>query len=164
MPVRFRQIVSYLLGKRSELQQLDYRDAVMARVVMQIHLKRSGKKVAAVPLYNLKMIHVLDRETAMEAVQQRVGVLETEKERLLGAVCLTLDLLKEVIPSVSAIKVVRDRGCDYLAYEGNGRIAALQEVFGKNDEISVEVEEYRFKRPKRILKGLHKIRRLNRLE
>ncbi|MBD3867784.1 MAG: hypothetical protein IFK94_06655 [Acidobacteria bacterium] len=82
MPARLRQFISYLFGKRSELQQLD----------------------------------------------------------------------------------LKDRDGSFLAYEGNGRVAALQHVFGPNDGIAVEVEEYRFRRPGRILKALHKLRRMNGLE
>jgi len=161
---RIRHFISYLFGKRSELQQLDVRDAVMAGVILDIHVRRSGKEVVAVPLHSLKMIHVLDRETAMQAVEKRVVALQGERDRLLDARCLTLDLLNEAIPSVSAMKVVRDRDGSYLAYEGNGRIAALLELFGENDGISVEVEEYRFRNPKRTLKGLHKVRSLDGLE
>ncbi len=42
-----------------------------------------------------------------------------------------------------------------IADEGNGRLAALQEVFSPADGITVEVEEYYFKNPSKILRRIN---------
>ena len=57
----------YLLGKRGELAALDHKDAYMAKVVMDIHRKRSGKRLTRVPLAKLEPIHRIDRDSALRA-------------------------------------------------------------------------------------------------
>ncbi|MGO1003007.1 hypothetical protein [Lysobacter sp. CA196] len=49
-----------LLGKRSEVAALDYKDAYLAKVVMDIHRLRSGKAQAMVPLRALHPMHFSD--------------------------------------------------------------------------------------------------------
>jgi len=49
----------------------------------------------------------------------------------------------------------------YLAFEGNGRIEALQAVFGPGDAIVVEVEAYRVRSPRKVVRRLNRVRRLN---
>ena len=70
-----REILStwwhYLHGKRSEVAQMDYKDAYMAKVVMDIHRKRSGKRLIQVPLAQLEPIHRIDRENALRATRER---------------------------------------------------------------------------------------------
>jgi len=65
------------------------------------------------------------------------------------------------MPSVSWIKVVQDRPGGYLAFEGNGRIAAMQVVFTPSDGIEVEVEQYYFRNTRKIVRRLNRVRRLN---
>jgi len=74
---------------------------------------------------------------------------------------ITRGVLGEYLPSVSWIKVVKEPDDSYISYEGNGRLAALQHVFSPSDGMSVEVEEYYFKNPKKILRRMSRIRRLN---
>ena len=93
--------------------------------------------------------------------------LRDEIRRLRGEVEPTttprqpLDVLARVLPSVSWIKVVEAEPGTYLAFEGNGRIEALQAVFGPDDGIAVEVEAYRFRNPRKIVRRLTRVRRLN---
>lgn len=49
----------------------------------------------------------------------------------------------------------------YLAFEGNGRIAAMQKVFTPSDGIEVEVEQYHFRNTRKIVRRLNRVRRLN---
>ena len=70
-------------------------------------------------------------------------------------------MLSDVLPSISAIKVVKQSDDSYIAYEGNGRLAALQEVLSPSDGISIEVEEYHFNKPTKILRRMTRVRRLN---
>ncbi len=158
---KVRTLVSYLLGKRSELEDLDLSDIVMAKAILDIHRKRTRKDVVRVPLSSLHQIHTLDRENAIEATRRRIEVLREHREELLREGTLTFDILGRVLPSVSWIKVVEADPGTYLAFEGNGRIEALQAVFDPDDGIAVEVEAYRFRNPKKILRRLNRVRRLN---
>jgi hypothetical protein len=50
---------------------------------------------------------------------------------------------------------------EYLSFEGNGRIAALQMVFDPGEALEVEVELYRFKNKVSVLRRLNRVRRMN---
>ena len=82
-------------------------------------------------------------------------------DEILAAGGLTQDTLNQYLPSVSAIKVVRENENTYIAYEGNGRLAAMQRVFEAADGITVEVEQYHFNNPSKIIRRLNRVRRLN---
>lgn len=156
-----RKLVHYLLGKRSELEALDLSDVVMAKAILDIHRKKIRKDVVRVPLFSLHQIHTLDRDNAIAATRRRIEVLQAHRQELLLARALTFDVLGRVLPSVSWIKVVEAEPDVYLAFEGNGRIEALQAVFGPDDGIVVEVEAYRFRSPRKIVRRLDRVRRLN---
>jgi hypothetical protein len=156
-----RKLFRYLIGKRSELEDLDVKDIVMAKAILDIHRKRRRKEIISVPLFTLRQIHRLDRESAIEATRRRVEVLETHKRELLDEGTLTCEALARHLPSVSWIKVVRESPESYLAFEGNGRIAAMQEVFEPEDGLRVEVVHYIFRNPRKILRRLNRVRRLN---
>lgn len=153
----------YLLGKRSELAALDHKDAYMAKVVMDIHRKRTGKRLTQVPLAQLEPIHRIDRENALRATRERADALRTHRETLLATKLLDSEALQAIIPSVSQIKVVHD-GDRWLAFEGNGRLYAMRDVFSRNDSMRVEVEEYLFDDPRSLQRRLRRVRKLNRLE
>ncbi len=152
----------YLLSKRSEVAQMDYKDAYMAKVILDIHRKRCDKRIARVPLAQLEPIHRIDRENALRATYERVESLRAHREALLTTKLLDGDTLQTVIPSVSQIKVVHD-GDRWLAFEGNGRLYAMREVFSAEDGMQVEVEEYLFDDARSIRRRLHRVRKLNRL-
>jgi len=156
-----RKLVRYLLGKRSELEDLEISDIVMAKAILDIHRTKVRKDVIRVPLFALHQIHTLDRENAIAATRRRIEVLQAHRQELLQARALTFDVLGRVLPSVSWIKVVEAAPGVYLAFEGNGRIEALQAVFGPADGVFVEVEAYRFRNPKKVLRRLNRVRRLN---
>ena len=156
--------IKYLLGKSSELKDLETKDALLAKVVLDIHRKRTHSEFISVPLFALKQIHAIDRENAVAATNERVKKLEIAKHALLQHKHLSQAVLAEYLPSVSAIKVVKQADDTYVAYEGNGRLVALQQVFHPDDLITVEVEEYMFNKPAKILKRIAKVRTLNGLE
>ncbi len=153
----------YLLSKRSEVAQMDYKDAYMAKVVLDIHRMRREKRLTHVPLAQLEPIHRIDRESALRTTDERTAALRAHRDALLAAKMLDGEALQAIIPSVSQIKVVRD-GERWLAFEGNGRLYAMREVFNSEDGMRVEVEEYVFDDPRRIQRRLHKILKLNRLD
>jgi hypothetical protein len=152
----------YLLSKRSEVAQMDYKDAYMAKVVLDIHRKRRDKRIAQVPLAQLEPIHRIDRENALRATRERAEALRAHRDTLLTTKLLDSDALQAIVPSVSQIKVVRD-GERWLAFEGNGRLYAMREVFAAEDGMQIEVEEYLFDDARSIQRRLHRVRKLNRL-
>jgi hypothetical protein len=158
-----RQWWHYLLNKRSEVAQMDYKDAYMAKVIMDIHRKRSGKRLMRVPLARLEPIHRIDRESALRSARERAEALRAHRDALLASKFLDSGALQAIIPSVSQIKVVRD-GDRWLAFEGNGRLYAMREIFTADDGMQVEVEEYVFDDPRSLQRRLRRVRKLNRLE
>lgn len=156
-----RKLGAYLLGKRDEVQELDLKDLLMAKVILDIHRKRTRKEFVFIPLRNLKPIHTLDRENAIRATEARIEGLGPHRKRLLAAGRLTRTDLAEVLPSVSWIKTVREDEHSYLAYEGNGRLGALHSVFGNDSDLEIEVELYHIKKSKKIVRRLNRLRRLN---
>lgn len=152
----------YLLGKRSEVAEMDYKDAYMGKVILDIHRKRREKRVTQVPLARLEPIHRIDRENALRATRERIEALRPQRDTLLTTKLLDGAALQTHIPSVSRIKVVQD-GDLWLAFEGNGRLYAMREVFAPEDDMQVEVEEYIFDDPRSIQRRLRRVRRLNRL-
>ena len=159
-----RRFTSYLFSKRSEVADLDVKDAVLAKTVLDIHRKRTHSSFTYVPLFHIQPIHVIDRQQALEVTKQRAGLLASVREELCRHRRLSRELLASHLPSVSGIKVVRQSPERVIAYEGNGRLAALQQVFSSDDGIEVEVEEYHFARPEKILRRINRVRRLNGLE
>jgi hypothetical protein len=72
-------------------------------------------------------------------------------------------LLHEFLPSVSDIKVADLGSGRYVAFEGNGRLAALREGLGADVQLPVEVERYRFNTRDRgrFHRQIDKLRRKN---
>ncbi|AJQ92141.1 hypothetical protein [Gynuella sunshinyii] len=156
-----RKFIRYLLKKRTEFKDLNKKDALLAKVVLDIHRKRTHSSFVLIPLFSIRQIHVIDRENAIAETQKRIRVLEAAKHELLTDKSLTRERLASYLPSVSGIKVVKQSDDHYIAYEGNGRLVALQSVFSATDQIYVEVEEYHFKNPQKILRRMNRVRRLN---
>ena len=156
-----RKLGAYLGGKTDEVQDLDLRDLLMAKIILDIHRTRTRKEFVFVPLCYLKPIHTLDRPNAIRATEMRVEALGPHRDRLFASGRLTCADLAEVLPSVSWIKTVRESDQSYLTYEGNGRLAALHQVFGPEADPKVEVELYHFRRTKKIVRRLNRLRRLN---
>lgn len=156
-----RKLGAYVLGKRDELQDLDLTDILMAKVILDIHRTRLRKEFVFLPLAHLHPIHQLDRPNAIQATEARVRALEPHRDRFLAAGRMARADLAEVLPSVSWIKVVEESEQSFLAYEGNGRLAALHGVFGRDAVLIVEVELYHFRKSKKIVRRLNRLRRLN---
>lgn len=158
-----RRFFSYLLGKKSEASDLDIKDIMLTKAVLDIHRKRTHKSLVSVPLFSVHRVHRLDRENSMLATQQRVKMLEAHKQELLEAREMTCELLAQYLPSISWMKVVEHEPGGYIAFEGNGRLAAMQEVFTPEDDMQVEVEQYHFRNTAKIVRRLDRVRKLNEL-
>ncbi len=152
---------SYLLGKKSEASDLDVKDIMLTKAVLDIHRKRTDKRRVFVPLFSIQKVHRLDRENSMLATRQRVSTLEAHKKELLEAREMTCELLARYLPSISWMKVVEHRPGGYIAFEGNGRLAAMQKVFSPQDGMQVEVEQYHFRNTAKIIRRLNRVRKLN---
>jgi len=159
-----KKIFSYLFGKRSEVQDLDIKDVMLAKVILDIHRKRTGKRFIFAPLFTVKRIHVLDRENALVATRKRSKALQEEKNVLVRKGKIDRTVLADVLPSVSWIKVVRKGDDCFIAFEGNGRLAAMQQVFSPEDGVMLEVEEYLFRKPEKIIRRMNRVRRMNGLD
>ncbi len=156
-----KRFFSYLLGKRSEVSDLDVKDVLLTKVVLDIHRKRTHKTLVFVPLFSIFRVHQLDRESSMLATRRRVEILTAHKEELLAAGDMTCELLAKHLPSISWMKVVEHEPGAYIAFEGNGRLGAMQEVFSPQDGMRVEVEQYHFRNTRKIVRRLDRVRRLN---
>ena len=154
----------YLMGKRTEIQDLDVGDILLTKVTLDIHRKRIRKRFIHVPLFAIKRIHPLDRPNTLRVTEKRVAVLREHKEEIKAAGAIDRVAMSELLPSISWIKVVKDGEGSYIAYEGNGRLGAMQQVFDPGDMIQVEVEEYLFRRPEKILRRMNRVRRHNGME
>lgn len=161
---KLKPFVSYLWSKKTELTDMDEKDGLLAKVVLDIHRKRTHSTFVIIPLAALYPIHPINRENSYKATKKRIEILSRNKETLLEAMALTIDVLSAYIPSVSGIKVVQVAEDRYVAYEGNGRLAALQEVFVPTDEMRVEVELYHFNNPTKIIRRINRVRRLHQLD
>ncbi len=160
---KIKTFFSYLWSKKTELSDMDEKDALLAKVVMDIHRKRSHSSFEVVPLYSISPIHPINRDSAIKATEERAATLKEHKDILLKQENLTQDVLHVYIPSVSAIKVVEVEQNQYVAYEGNGRLAALQAVFTEDENISLEVELYHFRNPSKIVDRINRVRTLHKL-
>jgi len=152
------------MGKKSEVKDLEPKDILLAKTVLDIHRMRTHTSLALVPLFDVKQIHAIDRENAIQSTEKRIKILLESKEQLIRQKSITKDFLNRYLPSVSGIKVVKESERSYIAYEGNGRLAALQKVFAPSDDIFIEVEEYHFQKSKKILRRMNRVRKYNKLD
>ncbi|WP_419176611.1 hypothetical protein [Desulfosediminicola sp.] len=159
-----KKIIGYLWGKKGELQDMDARDALLAKVVLDIHRKRTQSDFVMVPLFSLLPIHPINRENALIATQARIDTLTQHRDELTEIKLLPRDILNRYMPSVSGIKTVRiSTGC-HIAFEGNGRLYALQNVFNPGDGLVVEVEQYQFDNSNTICRRIERVRRTHGLD
>ena len=158
---QIKKFFVYLFNKRSEINDLDFRDALLAQANVRIYRTRSHKTFDMIPLNRLQFIHKLQRENALQVLGQRIKIIKEHKDKICIDQKIKMDAINEFLPSVSMIKVIEDNFGNYLAFEGNGRIAALKDVYNDDQSIYVEVEQYHFKNKRKVLKMLNRIRRLN---
>lgn len=156
-----KKMVKYLLGKVVEIKDMEPKDAMLGKVVIDIHKKKKSSNFILVPLYSLKQPHAIDRDNAVQATEKRVKVLEENKKILIKDKNMTREVLNEYLKSVSWIKVVKEDADSYIAYEGNGRLVAMMKVFSPEDEIMVEVEEYVVSNYPKILRRMNRVRKMN---
>ncbi len=90
-----KKFIDYIFGKRSEVNDLDLKDAVLAKTVIDIHRKRTHKEIVSVPLYALQQVHELNRDNAQEVIAKRAEALSEHRDEILAAGGLTQDTLNQ---------------------------------------------------------------------
>ena len=154
----------WILNKTPELKHLSMSDALLAKIVIDIKREATGHEFVSVPLYSLASIHPINRDTAVEKVNLRIKAIEEHKESLISARHITNEALKEIMPSVSPIQVIRFED-GYIAFEGNGRLVALQSALRGDrgiggDGFTVEVEEYKIPADSKIPADIIKLQEM----
>ena len=154
-------LIDYLDEKKSELKDLRFRDALLAKAVADIHRYTDKTEMKFVSLSSITPIHCIDRESAIEKVNKRALILAEHKDELLQLGKLDKASLLKYLPSVSGIKVIKEKEGTYISFEGNGREAAFKQVFNEDDAIQLEVEEYLLTDYDKILRRVDRVRRRN---
>lgn len=154
-------LIDYLDDKKSELKDLRFRDALLAKAVTDIHRYTDKTEMKYVALDSITPIHCIDREGAINKVNERVAILAEHKGELIQIGKLNKASLLEYLPSVSGIKVIKDKDGSYISFEGNGRVEAFKQVFNEDDAIQLEVEEYLLTDYDKILRRVDRVRRRN---
>lgn len=149
-------------SKRSEIAQMDYRDALMAQLVLEILQTSIKHEFRYVPLFNCKPIHPTDnRENTFQATQARVDVIQARKEELLQTRLLSKEIIAELMPSATYIRGIPYQEDHCFTIEGNGRVAALKQVFSPEDRIEIELDLYYPKKLERSQKKILKLRKMH---
>ena len=151
----------YIYAKRSELQELRFRDILMAKAVTDIHRHVVRKKSKVVPLWSIHPLHCLDRESSLVKLDERVRVLTTHRDEIKRLKVLTRKRLLNYLPSISGIKVIRDGHGGYISFDGNGRVEALRQAFSSSDNLKLEVEVYYVDDLKKILRRVRRVQKHN---
>lgn len=154
-------LIDYLSDKKSELKELRFRDALLAKAVADIHRHSDKQEMKYVSLSAITPIHCIDRESAINKVNERIEILEKQKQELIEIGKLNKEVLLKYLPSVSGIKVIQDKTGKYISFEGNGRLAAFHKVFDEQDDIQLEVEEYFITDLEKILRRVERVRKRN---
>ncbi len=127
------------MQKAPEIKHLNKNDLLLAKVVARIQAEKVSQSTVYIPLDKIKLIHPINRDTAKDKLAGRVRALESAKENILKEGKISKELQEKYIPSATWIKVVEMPTGEYVAWEGNGRVAALKEVF-EDFQLRVEVE------------------------
>ena len=69
---RFINFLRYLAGNKSELKRINRNDALLAKVVVDIHRKRAETEFILTPLHSILPIHPIDRGEALRSKEKRV--------------------------------------------------------------------------------------------
>ncbi|MDY7031957.1 MAG: hypothetical protein SVY10_08615 [Thermodesulfobacteriota bacterium] len=151
----------YLIGKKSEVKDLNHKDVLLAKTILDIHRKRIRSEFIFVPLFSLNPIHPINRESSLKTTAQRTEELIKHKSELIKEKNISREFLAAYMPSISWIKAVKEDDDSYITYEGNGRLAAMHQVFEPEDNMSVEIEVYHFKNNEKIIRRMNRVRRVN---
>ena len=148
----------YFWGKRAELAALDWKDAELARIVLAIHRRRRRVEWRLVPLAAIAPIHPINRPTALASAQARAERIRPLADSIKATGRIDRNCLDAVLPSVSAIKLVESSPGSFVSWEGNGRLAAIREVFADTPELVIECELHDVRHSARLLRRITRLR------
>lgn len=148
----------YLWGKRDEVAALDWKDAELARIVLRIHRHRRSVDWRFVPIGDIAPVHPINRPTALAAAEERAARIRPIADALRSEARIGRDRLQDVLPSVSAIKLVEIVPGRFVSFEGNGRLAALRSVFPDATALQIECEVYDIAHAGRLLRRIERLR------
>ena len=161
------QLVEWALQKTPELAQLDMSDIIMAKTVADINRLKTDVSTVVVELKELKAIHNVDRETAVEKSRQRAEAAQGALPLLeANGMVLSEALIsanEELHPfeSITGIQVVSlGDGKGYVTFEGNGRAWALKQAFDMDTGVKVEVRLFSFVSEEVAKKIIRRVRRV----
>ncbi len=153
---------NWCFSKKDEVFELSYKDAFMAHIVLEIMTNPSNQEFVYAPLNDLHSIHPVDnRENTIEATKKRTAIVEKEKTRLLALKQINKETIAEILPSATYIRAVKNGENGYYTFEGNGRVAALQNVLSSSDGITIELDLFTPRKPRRVLRYIRKLRKLH---
>lgn len=134
-------LYNYYYDKLRELKEINKSApyAVILRGLIMATTKSKDKTL--VPLKDLYLIHPISHVAAIEKLQKRIAALK-ELRPAHGSIILTSAILDQKVSSKNLMRAIQTDDGGYVVFDGNGRLAAIQEVFGGIDTI-VEVEVYR---------------------
>ena len=130
----------YWYEKREELKYLKLRDMKQAYIISQIALFTQEKTNEYIYIKNIKLLHPVNRISALKKIKEREVVLKQNQEKIVQREAISRENLDKYIPSITPMKVIKFKNRQYVIWEGNGRLVALEKVFGKN--LMIEVEEH----------------------
>jgi len=153
---------SWLFEKRSEIFEMNYKDAFMAQIVVEILQSSKTNNFNLIPLYNLRPIHPVDnRDNTIQATKKRIEILNIHKNKLLKNKKVTRNDLAKYLPSATYIRGVPINDKEFYIFDGNGRIEALKQTFCPSDNMKIEVDVYHPANLKRTLKNIEKLRKMH---
>lgn len=157
----FKKFWNYIFSKRKELKDLDKKDIFLAKFMVDIGRNKKSSEFQFLPLNNIDKIHIIDRENALIKLNERIKVLENNKEDIKLKKNVDREFLGKYLPSISWIKVIKTKKGTYTAFEGNGRLEAFKKVFRKEDNLVIEVEVYTVRSYNKMLRRADRVRKYN---
>eukprot|EP00117_Sycon_ciliatum_P032286 scpid5715/ scgid25068/ len=151
MLTKASELVEWAIQKTPEITELDISDLLLAKAVADINHLSSDVTNILVDLHELKAIHNVDRDTALEksraralAARHALPLVESNSMVLTEALIASHDELKpfESITGIQVVALRPDEG--YVTFEGNGRAWALKQAFSADQGLKVEVRLFEF--------------------
>jgi len=163
--LEIKKVWNWLFAKRSELFQMNHKDALMAHIVVDImqNSKKHGFKYCK--LHSLDPIHPVDnRKNTIRATQERVNKLKPYRNKLLKRRKLSKEDLSKYLPSATYARAIPTSEGRHFTFEGNGRIAALKQIFTPQDNIEIELDVYYPRHGRKVRRNIKKLRAMHGME
>lgn len=157
----FKKFWNYIFSKRKELKDLDKKDIFLAKFMVDAGRNKKSSEFQFLPLNDIDKIHIIDRKNALIKLNERIKILENNKEDIKQKKYIDREFLGKYLPSISWIKVIKTKKDTYIAFEGNGRLEAFKKTFDKEDNLIIEAEVYTFRSYNKMLRRAGRVRKYN---